>query len=98
MLVGGVVDDELGHHLKPVLVRGTEERPEILERAVARMDAFVMCDVVAVVTKRRRVEGEQPDARDAKALDVVDLFCKPAEVADAIAIAVEEGADVNLIN
>jgi hypothetical protein len=57
-----------------------------------------MRDVVAIVTKRRRVEGKEPDTGNAEALDVAELFGEPFEVSDAVAVAVVVRADVDLIN
>ena len=58
-------------------VRLAQEAPEVLQRAVARMHAFVVGDVVAVVSKRRRIEGLEPDGGDAEALEVVELLVSP---------------------
>ena len=38
MLIRGVVDDQLDQHLDAALVRRVDERLEVVERAVARMD------------------------------------------------------------
>ena len=98
MLRRRVVDDELGDDLQPARVRGVEEAPEVLQRPVALMHAFVQRDVVPVVPQRRRVEGQDPDRRDAERLDVVQLLRQPVEVADAVASAVVERTDVGLVN
>jgi hypothetical protein len=44
-------------------MRGVEEGDDVVERAVVRMHAGEIGDVVAVVLERRRVEREQPDGR-----------------------------------
>src|SRR3712207_5705097 len=62
------------------------------------MNGGVIGDVVAVVLQRRRVEGEQPDRRDAEVLKVVELPGEAAKVADAVAVAVVEGAHVELVD
>ena len=49
MLVGGVVDDELGDDAQAALVRLAHEAAEVAHRAVGRVDAAVVGDVVAVV-------------------------------------------------
>ena len=54
-------------------------------------------DVVAAVAQRRRVHRQQPDAVDAEPLEVVELLDQPAEVARAVVVAVEEAADVDLV-
>src|SRR6185295_12410885 len=94
VLVGGVVDDQLDQDLEVARVRGVEKLAEVLEGAVARVHAGIVCDVVAVVTKRRRKEREQPEAGDAQLVKVVELFDQAAEVADAVPVSVIEAADV----
>ena len=71
---------------------------EVVERAVGRVDVGVVGDVVAVVAQRRRIERQQPEGGDAQVLQVVELLRQPAEVADAVAVAVEERADVQLVD
>ena len=50
MLIGGVVDDQLGDDADAAAVRLLDEPIEVGERAVARMDVLVVRDVVAVVS------------------------------------------------
>jgi hypothetical protein len=71
---------------------------EILQRAVVRIDAVVVGDVVAVVLQRRGIERQNPDRRCPKFLEVIELLDQPAEVADAIAIAVVKGLNVQLVD
>ena len=61
-------------HLHAALVRRVEEAPEVVQRAVARVDADVVGDVVAVVAQRRGEERQQPEAGDAEVLEVVELL------------------------
>ena len=98
VLVGGVVQHELGDDAQVAAVRLVEEAAELAEVAVRGIDAAVVGDVVALVAQRRRVEGQQPDRRDAEVLEVVELAGQPAEVADAVAVAVGEGAHVQLVH
>ena len=98
VLVGGVVEDQLGDHPEAAAVGGAEEVTEILQRAVVGVHVHVVGDVVAVVPQRRRIEGQEPEGRDAEVLEVVELLGQPVEVADAVAVAVEERADVELVD
>ena len=50
---------------------------EVLQRAVGRMDARVIGDVVAVVSQRRGIKGQQPERGDAEVLQVIEFFGKP---------------------
>ena len=98
VLVGGVVDDQLGDHPQAAPVRLVDQPPGVLERAVGRVDGAVVGDVVAVVAQRRGVERQQPDRRDAQLLDVVELGDHALEIADAVAVGVEERLDVGLVD
>ena len=98
MLIGRVVDDQLREHADVPPVRLIEEAPEVVERSVDRIDRRVVRDVVPVVSQRRRVEGQQPQARDAEVLEVRQLLRQPGEIADAVAVAVVEGADVYFVD
>ena len=98
VLVGGVVDDELGDDANVAAMRFRHEALEVLHRPVVRMDVLVVGDVVAVVPERRRIEGQQPERVDAEALEVVEPLCQAGEVADAVVVAVEEGAHVHLVD
>ena len=84
MLIGGVIDDQLDHHLQVALVGRIKKRLEIVQRAVAGMDVHVVGDVVAVIAQRGRKEGKQPEARDAQVLQVVELLNQALKVADAV--------------
>src|SRR5205085_959802 len=75
-----------------------EELLEVAQRAVRGVDAGVLGDVVAIVLQRRRVERQDPDGRDAEVLQVVEAPRETLEVADAVVVAVLEGADVRLVD
>ena len=62
------------------------------------IDAVEVGDVVAVVSLSRGEEGHQPDAGDAEPGKVVDAFGQTVEVADAIAVAIEEDLNVKAVN
>ena len=49
VLIGSMIDNQLGDHPDAALVGLVEKVLEIMERAVVRMDAVVIGDVVAVV-------------------------------------------------
>jgi hypothetical protein len=98
MLIGGVVDNQLGDDADVAAVGRIDQLIEVVDRAVARMDVLVIGDVVAVVLERRRVERLQPETRDPEALEVVELLREAGKVADAVVGAVEKGADVRLVD
>ncbi len=94
MLVGRVIDDQLREHTDVERVRRVEEAPEVVEGPVHRVDRRVVGDVIAVVPQRRRVEGQEPEAGDAEVVEVGQLLREAGKITDAVAVAVEKGADV----
>ena len=77
MLIGGVIDDQLDHHLQAAVMGRIEKLPEIVHGAVVGVHAEVVGDIVAVVAQRRREKREQPQAGDAQVLQVVELADNP---------------------
>src|SRR5690606_6259915 len=59
--------------------------------------AAVVGDVVAVVVHRRREERRHPDDVDPQPREVVEALEHAAQVADAVAVGVGEGAQVDLV-
>ena len=90
MLVGGVVDDQLGDDAQAPAVRFADELAKVRPRPVRRRDVVIIGDVVAVVLHRRRIERQQPHRVDAQIANVVELFGEPCDVADAVVIGVEK--------
>ena len=98
MLVGAVVDDELGDDAQAPPMRLAHEVPEVAERAVVRMDAREVGNVVAVIAQRERVERQQPHGSHAEVGDVVELLRQPGEVAHAVAREVVERLHMELVD
>ena len=73
MLVGGVIDDQLNHHLQAAVMRLGQELPEVLHGAVVGVHAEVVGDIVAVIAQGRGEERKQPQASNAQVLQVVEL-------------------------
>src|SRR6185312_11222161 len=80
------------------LVGGVEELLEVVDGAVGGIDAVVVGDVVAVVAQGRGKKREQPEAGDAKLLQVIELGDETLKVTDAVAVGVGEGANVKLVD
>ncbi len=98
VLVGGVVQHQLGDDAQAAAVRLMQESFEIAEAAVGGMDVTVIGDVVAVVAPRRGAEREQPDGGDAQVFQVSELLGQAGEIAHAVARMVVEGTYVGLVN
>ena len=93
MRIGGVVDDEVDDDADAALPAAMGELDKVAERAVARIDAVIVRDVVAVVLAGRRLERHQPDRGDAEALQIIQPAQQALEIADAVAVGVHIGAD-----
>src|SRR6266513_5585905 len=93
-----VINDQLRDDAQPALMRGVEERAKIVECSVVRINIVIIGDVVAVIAQRRWIKGQEPDGGDAELLEIIELLDQSTEVADAVAIAVMEGLDVQLVN
>ena len=94
---GGVVHDEVGDDADAALVGRLDEVAHVVDDAVVGVDREEVRDVVAAVAQRGAEVGQQPDAVDAQPLQVVELLGQAAEVARAVAVGVEEAADVDLV-
>src|SRR5207302_175158 len=81
MLVGSVVDDQLGDDPQAASVGDVEKRFEIVERAVGRVDGGVIGDIVPIVLERRRVKGQEPNGGDAEVGDVIELVREADKIA-----------------
>ena len=98
VLVGGVIDDEIDDHADAALLAAMGEFDEVAERAVARIDAVIVRDIVAVVLAGRRLERHQPDRGDAEPVQIVQPPQQAPEIADAVAVGVHIGADGKAID
>lgn len=98
VLAGAVVGDDVEQHLDAQPPGGRHQPVELGEVAEERVDVAVVGDVVAVVGLRGGVEGAQPDPVDTQLLQVRQSGADSGEIADAVAGAVQEAADVHLVD
>src|SRR4051794_5624290 len=93
-----MIDYQFGNNAEPALVGRGKKGTEIVEGAEVRIDVVIVRDVVAVVAHRRGIERQEPKRGDTEFLEVIKLINQSAKIADAIAIAVGEGLDVQLVD
>jgi hypothetical protein len=74
-----------------------EAAVDVAQRAIIRMDARIVGDIVAIVAQGRWVERQQPDSRHPQVLQVIQFARQFAEIADAVCMAVVKGTHVKLI-
>ena len=98
MLIGGMIDHQLGDDLEAPLMRFLNEAPRICQPPIFRMDVAIFGDVVAIVAPRARIKGQKPDGRDANLSDIIQLRDQARKIADPIIVGVKKGFDVQLVN
>src|SRR5205823_3649423 len=98
VLIGGMVDNELGNDAKPAVVRRSEKGTKVIKRAVVWINIEIIGDVVAVIFERRWIKRQEPDRADTQFLEIIELLDQAAEIADAIRVAVVKRLHVQLVN
>ena len=79
MLIGRVIDDELGEYSQLPPLGLLHEAAEIGHGAEIGIDGAVVRNIVAVVAARRGIERQQPKRGDADILQVVKFSVSPAK-------------------
>ena len=97
MLVGGVVQHQVHDDANAVLLRVLLHLVEVGERAIDRIDVFVVGNVVAEIDLRRGIAGRDPDGVDAELLQVVELGGDAGQIADAVIVAVGKAARIDFV-
>ena len=98
MHVGRVRQHLVDHDLQAQRVGARHQLVEIGQSAEQRIDVAIVGYVVAEILHRRREKRRDPHNVDAQAGDVVELGCDAGQVADAVAIAVQKAAWIDLID
>src|SRR5260370_733874 len=75
-----------------------EEQTKIVQCAKVRINIEVIGDVVAVITKWRRIKRKKPNGRDAELLEIIQFFNQTTEIPHSVAVAVTKGFDVQLVD
>src|SRR5260370_12029955 len=79
-------------------MRCIEERTEIVQCAKVWINIEVVGDVVAVITKRRRIKRKKPNGGDTELLEIIQLLDQTTEIPHSVAIAVTKSFDVQLVD
>src|SRR5687768_2593890 len=99
-----MVEDQIDQHTNSAAMRFRHEALEVFIRPVLTVYLVIVRYIVAVIT-RRLCDGHQPDAigaevahrRGVAVVDIVEPLRESREVADSVAVAVEERSDENLV-
>ena len=78
-------------------MRAVQELPEVVERAVFRGHIGVIGDVIAAIELRRGIMRGQPDRIDPQLSEIVEPLDYPAQIADAVAVAIGKAARIDLV-
>ena len=78
--IRGVVHHQVGDDADAALVRGIQQRDEVVDGAEFRQHLVEVTDVVAAVTQRRVVERWQPNTVDTKPFQIVESLGETSEV------------------
>ena len=97
VLIRGVVGDQLHDDPQITAVGFLDQPAHVVQRAVVGMHSAIISHVVAVITQGRREDRQHPDRVHTQPLKIVQLRSQTGQVADAVAIAVGEGADEDLV-
>ena len=97
VVVRAVVGHQVDGHPDAQAVGVGEQRVELGQVAEHRLDVARVGDVVAVVGHRGGVERRDPQRVDAEVGEVGQPAADAGQVADAVAVAVGEAADVDLV-
>ena len=68
VLVRGMVGDEVGDDAQAAMVGLVYQGPKVVYGSIVGVDAVEIGDIVAVIPKGRRVDGQQPETVDAQSL------------------------------
>src|SRR5215207_288854 len=74
-------------------MRRVQQRFEVRDAAVIVVNAEEIGNVVTVVFVRRGIHRQEPDAIDAKPLDVFEFLGHAPEVADPVVVGIKERLD-----
>ncbi len=98
MLIGSVVEDQLGDDAQAAAVRLVDELAEVVQRADVGMDVGIIGDVISVVAAGRGADGQEPQCIDAQVLKVIELGGEAGEIADPVAVGIHVRADAQLVD
>jgi hypothetical protein len=92
-----VVHHHVGDDPDAPAVGLVEEPGDVVDVTRLGQHRVELADVVAAVAQRRLVEGQEPQAVDAQPFEVVELLRQAGEVAEPVAVRVEEPAYGHLV-
>ena len=83
-----MVDDEIHQNTDAAASRLGDQFIHILHCAEARVDLVVICDIVSLICKRRKVYRRNPENIDPKILQIIKFFNNSADISDSVSVRI----------
>ena len=96
MVGTAVVYDKIDDDLDPPLFTFSQKGLEVLQGTVGRIDLIVIADIILVIAAAG-MNGHEPNAVNAKLLQIVQLRANAIDIADAVAVGITEGINENFV-
>nr|WP_202797335.1 hypothetical protein [Chthoniobacter flavus] len=93
-----MIDHQVDDHRHAQLVGPVHELDKVAARAVPWIDGVIVGDVVAVIPVGRLLKRRQPEGADPEGVQVIQPPHQSLKIADAIAVLVHEGIDIQGID
>ncbi len=98
MPIGSVVHYEIEQHLDTALLRLGDQRIEVNQRPVLRIDGFVIGDVVTEIYLWRRKAGRNPYRIHPKLLQIIQVLGNSLQVTGAVVIRIAKAPRIDLVD
>ena len=98
MLIGGMVDNQLGNNFQTTLMRFIEKCSKVVDRTVIGIDIHIIGNIIPIVSQRRRIKRQQPDRRNTKTFKIGQLLAKSLKITNTVIVAVKKCFDMSFIN
>src|SRR5688500_16710147 len=98
MLIGGVVNNQLGDDLDILFMGRIQKLLELPDVTISGIDTVVISNIVPVIPLGRGVKWQQPYGGNSQVLEIIQLFHETFKVANAIPVSVTKGLNMGFIN
>jgi hypothetical protein len=93
MLVRCMVNDQIDQYAYATLLASMSKLHEIAQRAVTRVDAVIIGNIIAIITQRRGLERHQPYGSHAQPMKIIQSPHQAGKVADAVPVGIHVAAN-----
>ena len=93
-----MVENHIKHETEAKFICLTDHCVRIVHRTEHRIDGIIIGDIIAIVIHRTSEKWREPHVIDTKVLQIRELRPDAVQVADAVAVRVAEGLDIDLVD